>query len=185
MSEVAQTQQSVDTTPSDALTEQERAILQKLLSNPLEFPKEFKEWVSDYFATNVPLIPYGTFLGSKLNIAKSGDYIATSQGPGGLAYGDLATVGPSIIGIADGVYVVIWGATTTGGEHPGNMAISVNGDTPVDSQSAGSAESQTIASSRLVTLKNDNNSTIVCKYKGTQQNWGNRWIVLVRVATGQ
>ena len=186
MSEVAQTQQSVDTTPDSALTEAERAILQKLLANPLEFPKEFKEWVSDYFATNVPLIPYGTFLGSKLNIAKSGNYIATAQGPGASAYGDIpgGTVGPSITGIADGVYVVVWGANTTGGEHQGFMGISVNGSTPTDADSAGSQESQSATSSRVITLKNDNNSTIVCKYKGTQQHWGNRWIVLVRVATG-
>ena len=49
---VSTTQQSVDSAPSEALTEQERALLQKLLENPLEFPKEFKSWVADYFATN-------------------------------------------------------------------------------------------------------------------------------------
>jgi hypothetical protein len=166
------------------LTDQEREFMQRLLQNPLEFPDAFKRWVGDYFATNVPLIPYGNFLGSKLNIAKSGDYITTTQGPATSAYGNLATVGPSVNGIADGVYLVLWGAVTTGGAHEGFMGLSVNGDTPVDAEAAASADDQTIAHGRLITLKNDNNSTIVCKYKGTQQNWGRRWIVVIRVATG-
>lgn len=176
-----------DATPDATLTDEEKALLTKYLASPLDFPKEFKSWVSDYFATNVPLIPYGTFLGSRLNIAKSGGYIATTEGVGASAYGDIpgGTVGPSIVGIADGVYVVLWGATTTGGEHTGYMGISVNGDTPTDTNSAPSTFDNTVARGRLITLKNDNNSSIVCKYKGTQQNWGKRWIALVRVATGQ
>jgi len=172
-------------TPQDAaLTEQEREILKRLLANPIEFPEAFKRWVADYFAQNVPLIPYGNFLGSKLNIAKSGDYISTTQGPATSAYGNLATVGPSIVGIADGVYIVNWGAITTGGEHQGFMGISVNGDTPTDSNSSGSSFDQNITGGRIITLKNDNNSSIVCKYKGTQQNWGRRWLTIIRVATG-
>ena len=172
-------------TPQDAaLTEAEREILKKLLANPIEFPEAFKRWVADYFAQNVPMIPYGNFLGSKLNIAKSGDYISTTQGPATSAYGNLATVGPSIVGIADGVYIVNWGATTTGGEHEGFMGVSVNGATPVDAEAAGSAYNLTIAQGKIVTLKNDNNSSIVCKYKGTQQNWGRRWLTIIRVATG-
>lgn len=168
------------------LDEQQRDLLKRLLANPIEFPDKFKQWIGDYFAMNVPLIPYSGLLGSRLNIAKSGDYIATTEGVGASAYGDIpgGTVGPSILGLADGVYAVVWGATTTGGAHVGRMGVSVNGDTPVDGEAAGSADDQTISFGRLITLKNNNNSTIVCKYKGTQQNWGRRWIVVIRVATG-
>jgi len=166
------------------LEEQQRDLLKKLLANPIEFPEAFKRWVGDYFAQNIPLIPYGNFLGSKVNIAKSGDYILTTQGPATSAYGNLATVGPSVSGLADGVYVVLWGATTTGGEHEGFMAVSVNGDTPTDLHAGPSNFDNTITHGRLITLKNDNNSSIVCKYKGSQQSWGSRWIVVIRVATG-
>lgn len=168
----------------DGLNEEERELLKRLLANPIEFPDKFKQWVGDFFAQNVPLIPYGNLLGSKLNIAKSGDYISTLEGLGPAAYDDLATVGPSINGIADGIYVVLWGARVTGGDHTSYMGLSVNGDTPSDADSAPSASIMTIAWGRLLTLKNDNNSSIVCKYKGTQANWGNRWLVIIRVATG-
>ncbi len=171
--------------PQDGpLEEAQRELLKKLLANPIEFPEAFKRWVGDYFAQNIPLIPYGNFLGSKVNIAKSGDFILTTQGPATSAYGNLATVGPSIVGLADGVYIVLWGASTTGGAHEGFMGVSVNGDTPLDSESAGSQFDQQIAHGRIITLKNDHNSSIVCKYKGTQQSWGGRWIVVIRVATG-
>lgn len=168
----------------NALEEAQRDLLKKLLANPIEFPETFKRWVGDYFATNIPLIPYGNILGSKVNIAKSGDYIATNEGPATSAYGNLATVGPSINGLADGVYVILWGANTTGGAHEGHMGISVNGDTPVDGEAAGSAYSIPIAWGRLVTLSNKHNNTVVCKYKGGQQSWARRWIVAIRVATG-
>lgn len=174
-------------TPQDeALSEAQRDLLKKLLANPIEFPEAFKRWVADYFATNIPLIPYGSLLGSKQNIAKSGDYIATNEGPASSSFGNIpgGTVGPSILGLADGVYIIVWGAQTTGGEHPGGMGISVNGDTPTDANSSLSAEYMSIAGGRLVTLKNDNNSTIVCKYKGNQQTYAKRWIMAIRVATG-
>lgn len=169
---------------SGPLEEAQRDLLKKLLANPLEFPDKFKQWVGDYFGANVPLIPFGSILGAKINIAKSGDYITTTQGPGTASYADLATVGPAVLGLANGVYIVLWGATTTGGEHEGFMGISINGDTPSNSEAAGSSFDHDISHGRLVTVMNDHNNTIVCKYKGTQQNWGHRWIVAIRVATG-
>lgn len=173
--------------PSETvLSEETRDLMKRLLANPIDFPDAFKQWVAGYFAQNVPLIPYGNLLGAKVNIAKSGDYIATSEGPGPAAYGDISggTVGPSITGLADGVYVVLWGAVTTGGEHTGYMGVSINGDTPTDADSAGSLFNTSIAHGRLITVKNDHNTSIVCKYKGTQQNWSQRWLAVIRVATG-
>lgn len=166
------------------LEEAQRDLLKRLLASPLDFPDAFKRWVGDYFAQNVPLIPFGSILGARVNIAKSGDFIATTQGPGTGSYGDLATVGPSITGLANGVYIVLWGATTTGGEHQGFMGISVNGDTPTDTSAAGSSFDQDIVGGRIVTVAADHNNSIVCKYKGGQQNWGRRWISVIRVATG-
>lgn len=176
---------SLPSEPQDGpLDEQTRDFMRRLLANPIEFPDEFKRWVGDYFATNVPLIPYGNLLGARVNIAKSGDYISTQEGPATTAYGDLSTVGPSVTGLADGVYVVLWGAVTGGGEHEGYMGISVNGDTPQNAESAGSQFDQNIAHGRLITVKNDHNTSMVCKYKGTQQTWGQRWLAVIRVATG-
>lgn len=173
--------------PNDRpLTEAEREFLKRLLKNPLDFPDAFKRWVGDYFGTNVPLIPFGNFLGSKVNIAKSGDFILATEGPGPASFGNISggTVGPSITGLANGVYLVFWGANTTGGAHEGFMGVSVNGDTPTDGNSAGSAYDQQIAHGRIIDVQQNHNNSIVAKYKGGQQSWGRRWISVIRVATG-
>jgi hypothetical protein len=161
--------------------------LDKLLGVPIFFPDEFKTWLADYVATNIPLIPFQSFLGARLNIARSGDYIATEEGTTSASYVDLATVGPQITGLVNGVYLALYGARLNATDFAG-MSISVNGGTPSDDDMISSGQAGTMARGSVFNLQQDHNNSLRIKYKnihgGLTKNFSNRWLVAIRVSTG-
>jgi len=170
----------------DALDQAGRDQLDRLLSGTIFFPDGFKTWVTDWFATNVPLIPYTHFLGARLNIARSGDFIATDESTASATYANLSTIGPSISGIADGDYLVMFGAFSTG---QGSVCSrEINGAAADDAFGIWQNESAAaLARGDIVSLKNNNNSSIVLKYRkdgGGSANFSNRWLVIIRISTG-
>lgn len=50
---------------ADPLSTKEIEQVQRLLSSPLHFPSEFKSWVSDWLATNIPQIPISQAFGGR------------------------------------------------------------------------------------------------------------------------
>lgn len=151
----------------------------KVLSTPLFFPAAFKEWLSDYVATNIPLIPYGQVLGTRVNTAKSASFIATSESTGSASYTDLATVGPEIKNIADGTYVIFFGANCRS-----RCAVMINSTEAVDNDSLRGTEGQiSMGRTLFKTLKNNHVNSAKMRYK-TGAAFKDRWMVLLRVGTG-
>ncbi len=156
-------------------SEEVRDQAARLLSHPLHFPEEFKRWMGDFITTNIPMIPFSHIFGAKLNIARSGDYIATSQSRVGAGYGDLATVGPQITNLADGKYLIAFGIKARQ-----SASLSYNSSTPSDDDAINANESNPNGGRMIIkTLSNNNENTVCVKYKeGTFQD---RWLVVIRV----
>lgn len=158
-------------------SESDRDEAAKLLSAPLLFPDEFKRWLGDYVATNIPLIPYSHIFGARHNTARSGVSITASESTTSTtAYVDLTTDGPSITGIADGTYLVMYGVKTRS-----RASLSVNGSTPSDDDSIwGEEASPAAARMKIVSLNSDNTNTIKMQYKGTNA-FSHRWLSIMRL----
>ncbi len=170
------------------LTEKEVDQLHRLISTPIFFPKEFKTWITDFVATNIPMIPFSQVFGSKLNVGKSAVFIAPREAPVSPgSYGELTTEGPKITGIVKGSYLIFFGATEDGG-FP-NMAPSINADTPSDNESIrgqgnafpGHSGSRAVKK----TLPLESNNTVEMLYKNGDANdrWAKRWMTLIRVGS--
>lgn len=122
------------TTESLILTESERADLVKKLSNPLSFPKEFKNWLMDFVATNIPLIPISQVFGFTQFTALMAPQITTNESTSSTAFVALTTAGPTLT-VEPGNYAVIWGAHAGNSASVGKaqMGISINSSNPADS----------------------------------------------------
>ncbi len=152
-----------------------RTEMEQLLSHPLHFPEEFKRWMGDFISTNIPMIPFSHIFGAKINIARSGDYISTSETKATTGYGDLPTVGPQITGLADGKYLIAFGIKARQ-----SASLSYNGSAPSDDDAINANESNPNGGRMIIkTLASNNNNTVCVKYKnGTFQD---RWLVVIRV----
>jgi hypothetical protein len=162
---------------TDIPDETVRAESEMLLSHPLHFPDEFKRWLGDFVATNIPMIPFSHIFGARQNTARSGVYIPTSETTAVTAYTNLATVGPEITLIADGTYLVMYGATCRA-----RCSISVNGAVPVDDDSIwGEEQGPAAGRMKIISLKNNNQNTLRLQYKsGT---FSHRWLVIMRLGS--
>lgn len=155
--------------------EETRDEAARLLSHPLHFPDEFKRWMGDFITTNIPMIPFSHIFGAKVNLAKSGDYIATAETMPA-SYGDCATPGPLVTGLADGRYLIAYGHKARN-----RCAPSYNESTPIDDDANQGNESVPNTGRLIVkTLKNKDNNTVKLQYAGggTTQD---RWLVVIRV----
>jgi hypothetical protein len=158
----------------DALTEEQRTDMQQKLSAPILFPKEFKQWLTDYVAVNIPLIPYSQIFGSHLNLARSGDTILASESRTAAGYGDLTTVGPQVQNLAPGTYLVLYGAFGRA-----KASISINGAAASDNDSFSVTEASNAgARGRFLSLPNDINSICMKYQPGT---FANRWLFVIRL----
>jgi hypothetical protein len=148
-----------------------------LLSEPIVFPDQFKNWLLDYFAVNPPQIPFSQIFGSRLNVARSGDFIATAEaGTSTTAYHDLATVGPLLENVADGKYLVTYGAHSRD-----STSLSVNGSTPSDDDRIyGKEFAPAGVRSKIVSVSNNHENTFKLQYKGTR-TFSRRWLTIVRI----
>ncbi len=162
----------------EEISDEVRAEIELLLSHPLHFPDEFKRWMGDFVATNVPMIPFSHIFGSRVNIARSGNTIITAETAPGGTYGDMATVGPQITDIADGKYLLMYGARGRD-----RTSISVNGATAVDDDSIWGEEAGPSAGRmKIVSMNNDNLNTVCLKYKGSG-TISHRWLTIMRLGS--
>lgn len=159
----------------DVTSQEVRGAAEKVLGNPILFPDEFKTWLSDFVATNVPLIPFSHIFGARLNTARSGQYVATSESTTSAAYTDLATVGPQVTNLSDGTYLIVYGA-----ESRSRYSVSINGAAASDDDSIYCVEAVVPAArAKISSLKNNNANTICMKY--INGSFKNRWMVVVRI----
>ncbi len=155
--------------------EETRQQIGELLSHPLHFPDEFKRWLGDFVSVNIPMIPFSHIFGAKVNLARSGDYIAASETKATSGYGDLPTVGPQITNLADGKYLFAFGIKSRQ-----KASLSYNGSAPSDEESITANESNPNGGRLLIKMLSNNNKNTVCvKYiNGTFQD---RWLVAIRL----
>ena len=162
---------------SDFPDEATRDEMAQLLSHPLQFPEEFKRWMSDFITTNIPMIPFSHIFGAKVNIAKSGDYISTEETIGAGTWVDVATVGPQVTGLADGRYLIAFGH-----KGRGDASLSFNGATALDEDGIYANESNPNSGRMIVrSVQNKDNNSICMKYQESGRSTRDRWLVVIRV----
>jgi hypothetical protein len=133
-------------------------------------------------------IPVTQLLGYSQTTPKVATDVATAETTISAAYTDLATTGPSLTGLSDGVYQVSFGARmfgTVAGQLV-LMSLSPNGAAAVDGdsiQSDATANFQSSMRQVVYTLTNGGNNTITTKYKvtGGTGTFGYRFLHALRV----
>lgn len=164
------------------------------LKNPIMFPPAFKDWVADWYATNVPKLHVSQIFGFKLHSVYVADDVPGASTPAATAYGDLAAVGPTIDNLSNGFYVVMWGCYAFHANSANNetwMGISVDGSTPsgqLEMLLSGSELAFSVGRLALVDLaQGDNTHQLQAKYKITSGHTGAevslRWLHALRVVT--
>lgn len=169
------------------------------LKQPILFPAEFKEWVQDYFATNVPKLHVSQIFGFKLQSVKeseTGD-ISALQAVTSTSYTAFSTDGPTFSNVPNGFYLLFFGATygTTAGDPIYNNSYPQLYITPVldgTVQGDGDGALLNAGSGGRVTLIDLTDQlvgghTITFQYKLTGSSsvigcW-NRWAFLIKVIT--
>ena len=175
-------------------TERERQFRDWLLRDVLgaQSYKDFATWLKDLLVVlgfEVPISQIQGFAGFRPTVATP---VLTQETTTSTSYTDLATVGPAIAGLADGVYEIKFGASAAnaGTGIASRMSVSVNGGAASDNDCtlSGGVANHNSADSRVVvkTLQNDNNNTITAKYRSGNAAgtafFQNRWLVATRVA---
>jgi len=180
--------------PTDVLTPEQREKIQSFLSQPMKFPQEFKQYLTDYLATNIPPIPVSQLLGYKGTLARYDVIESFSDGNTAdeRTWIDLPdATGPEVTGLADGVY---WAAF--GYHHPGfnaggatqRMGPSINGADPgYYARSVALDAGKTVwRAARLNVVGGKDNNTVTCKYwydlgGGADAEYDNRWLAMLRI----
>lgn len=188
-----------ETATSDAvlLSQQEAELARRILGNPAYFPEAFKSWVVQYMAVNQQLIPKSLIQGSLFGSSNVAE-VATQESTSSASYTNLSTTGPQLTGLADGTYLLLFGAVVydVANEFAGLMSLSYNGSTATDADSllvsysvseGAAVERLGVSASRAVlkSLANDNNNTVTAKYKsdsgGGSVDFYYRWLIALKV----
>lgn len=155
------------------------------LGHPLEFPPEFKQWLTEYVAQNVPKLPISQVFGFQLQRVRT-DTVDTSQARSSTAYGDLTTVGPTLSDLANGWYLLIFGGNITG-VNQGRISVSLNGVAAADDDGVLGGVTHASGMRILLThLTANNRNEIVLKYRstdGSSQSFAFRYIHAIKVLT--
>ena len=120
----------------DFPNESERNQYSAYLSNPMAFPGEFKAWLSDWLAVNVPYIPVSQisgYTGTVAQISIVNDYDTEPTGSQERVWQDIQHDGPVLNNLNPGVYFVCYGYQDPGlnaGAQTVRVGISVNGADP-------------------------------------------------------
>jgi hypothetical protein len=172
------------------LTPEERLRMKRTLMFPEEFPKEFTDWLIDFLSVN------GRFDKRQVSgISNFEVYPAIeitgedTVSVGQTTFTDLGTVGPSLTGLQNGLYLVQYGGLARAAQADGSYAIesiSVNGADPPDGIWAGATFSSVNKTVNVV-LDQGNNNSIVCKYRrfggSSAVTWRQRWMYAIRYGT--
>jgi hypothetical protein len=179
--------------PDAYLNGEERTALQRLLSTPEEFPREFGAWIVDYLALNGSLQPFQVE-GLSLTGPRSQSVLTAETRGWDSAYGDLATVGPQFTDLGSGTYLFLFSCEVQNTEAgvQSSMSVSINGSTAVDGDGVTVFTSSTslnapITRFLVLTLPLPKN-TVKCQYKRegsgvTVATFRNRNIIAIRLGS--
>ena len=186
----AETAAQVAKGESTFLSGDERKQVQRLLSHPEDFPPEFKDWLLNYFAVNIPQIPISQITGfgqftAIVGTRVDGQSTTTADSPN---YVELDSGHPQITGLGKGSYLIYHGCAlshslTTG---TARQTLKFNDETAV-SDNAILGEGQNIFSASRVVQKTFDtpNNTIKCVYAeegGGTAYFELRWLIAIKYA---
>lgn len=171
----------------EPLTEFERKQVERLLSDPSAFPREFKNWLPNYLEINPPLLPFSQIIGYNLNNAQY-SYVDISTTTTSTGFGDGSSAGPTITGLADGKYLVVFGtsAKASVSSHTVRMKVYANGSALGTADGAGTALTEFMSISQAVIgdLSNGGDNTLAGKFAvdvgGETGTFHSRWIAALR-----
>jgi len=180
--------------PMDVLTQDQRDKIDQFLGNPLMFPPEFKQYLTDYLATNIPPIPVSQLLGYKGTLARY-EFVANfSDGNTSpeRTWTDLPDdLGPEVTGLADGVYWAAWGFWCPGfnaGGQTSRMGLSINGADPQSWAGAVALDAgkSVWRADRFRLAGGEDNNTLRALYYfdlggGADGEFANRWMATMRI----
>lgn len=170
----------------EELSERDLELMERLFSNPRLWPDTAKVWIADYVAQNL-MVPISQVQGFTQFTASYATVLTTEEVTS-TTYTDPTTPGPTITGLADGQYLLIFGfqlgpASNLTSAH---MSPSVNGATPSDDDSAQTrAVEGGTARAVVKTVEGTGSNTVKMQYRrvgGTDGDFERRWLVALRIA---
>lgn len=179
------------------LTEAELGVLKKVFSSPLDIPAEWKAWLVAYLEANPPDLPINQSIGFVNLVSSAIDNanaaaaaaqaaadaaaatifhpeIATTAGVTGTG-GDASTPGPSITGLATGVYVVMAGADMASDFGAVNLAMTLS---PVTLVVNGGGTPTPISASKSTKWTNATPNATLSSSLDNSNNIGNAFHIL-------
>lgn len=146
---------------------------------------QLKVWI-EQSGLNLPIT---NIIGFQQFTVQNAPFIFTSQSRTSSTYGDLATVGPTLTGLPDGKYVIMFGcASAAAGGTEAGMSVQINSDAVDSDDSVVSAASSLTAGSIAVvkTLSAGGNNSITAKYASLDNvnsaTFARRWLLALRYA---
>ena len=170
------------------LTADDKAMLDKLLRNPLQIPDSFRGWLQQ-FAQLYAMPEIEELAGYRTRRWRVADPIPTFEQGSSVGIGnadqDLATVGPILSGLEDGVYATLWGMYSKDGTAITRFCrVNFNNGATFSDFANVTIEGNTVGFS-LKTLKTGGNNTMKVRYGTGTSNAtyfdGLRWLATVRV----
>lgn len=166
--------------------------IMEVLSDPMNLPPSFWNYSVQRWLADAPVFPISQVFGF-IQSQASVSAVAASVSRSSSTFATLSG-GPSLSNLADGHYLVLWGAAAAGNAGVSNaeMAVGVNGVTNVaggdHTQIAftSSGTSTSITSGDTFTLSNKNSNTLDGIYLSSDNSfscsWQNRWLIALKTA---
>lgn len=183
-----------DVTPPDPdTTSADIALMQRVLSaasrNPNLIPPDFMSYLFDYIQTQRLEVPIGQVFGFTGYTAQTAARVNAQETAPTTSYGDLTTVGPSLNGLADGQYLLLFGCNFTCNGIAGYMSIQPNSTPAADADAAGflatSATQDNGLSAVTKVLRNGGSNSVTAKYRAGSSGvatFSSRWLVAIKFA---
>lgn len=179
--------------PDANLTDFDRKVA-AALNNPtvlMLLLREFKDYLVQYLALNQPPVPIGQIVGFTQFTVQAAAQVLTDESTASESYTDLSTDGPTLTGLSDGSYLVLFGCSakvdTLLGE-TARMSVEVNGTAASDDDMILTGTSFGTSIGRAVTksLAAGSSNELSAKYRstdsGTNASFANRWLLALKYA---
>jgi hypothetical protein len=171
------------------MTEQERKLFRKFWLNLLQIPGEFQTWMIDRITLSGLQIPITQIQGFSQFTATPATSVTTAETTSSTSYTDLATAGPSLTGLSDGSYLVLYSAVVdiSSGAGPVFASPKINATEAddVDALETAVLSRMTLTGFALKSLSNSGNNTVTMRYKvtgATTGRWRNRRLSVLKYA---
>lgn len=171
----------------ESISEFDRRVYESL-SKGQWLPNAFKQYFVEYLALNQPLVPIGQVVGFSQYAAQFAAVRAgAEESTVSTAYTDLATVGPSLTGLSDGRYLLIYGGSSrNSATNTSAISPSVNGAAASDDNFARTAHATYTSVARAITatLQAGGNNSVTIKYRTTAGTgfFAETWLIALRYA---